>query len=67
MTAFPNPFSSFTTLPGHFSDRFALYDISGRRVGVYKGDRIGEGLQAGVYFMRAASGGARPLRIVKIR
>lgn len=63
----PNPFTSFTTLPGHASERFGLYDISGRRVGTYKGDRIGEGLSAGVYFLRPFGGNAKPLRIVKLR
>ena len=42
------------------------YDISGRRVGVYKGDRIGEGLRAGVYFVRAEKGDGKPVRIVKL-
>jgi hypothetical protein len=63
----PNPFVSFSKIPGHSSDRFSLYDISGRRVGVYRGDRIGEGLRAGVYFVRAESQDAKPVRIVKIR
>jgi hypothetical protein len=43
------------------------YDISGRRVGTFKGDRIGEGLRAGVYFVRAEKGDRKPMRIVKIR
>jgi len=63
----PNPFTSFTTVPGHSPDRFALYDISGCRVGTYKGDRIGEGLRAGVYFVRHSDSKDRPLRIVKVR
>jgi hypothetical protein len=63
----PNPFTSFATVPGHSSDRFALYDISGRRVGVYRGDRIGEGLAAGVYFIKAEGKGNKPLRVVKVR
>jgi len=63
----PNPFTSFATVPDHSSDRFTLYDVSGRRVGVYKGDRIGEGLRAGVYFMRAESGKGKPVRVVKVR
>jgi photosystem II stability/assembly factor-like uncharacterized protein len=63
----PNPFTSFARVPGHSSEIFALYDVSGRRVGVYRGDRIGEGLQAGVYFLRAESGKAKPVRIVKVR
>jgi subtilisin family serine protease len=66
LLAIPNPFTSFTSVPGHSSDRFALYDISGRRVGVYKGDRIGEGLVPGVYFVRA-EGKGKPVRVVKVR
>jgi hypothetical protein len=67
ITPTPNPFTSFATLSGHSSDRFALYDISGRRVGVYRGDRIGEGLRAGVYFLKAEGGKGKALRIVKLR
>jgi hypothetical protein len=63
----PNPFTSYTSVPGHSTDRFTLYDISGRRVGVYRGERIGEGLRAGVYFIRAEKGDRRPLRVVKVR
>jgi photosystem II stability/assembly factor-like uncharacterized protein len=63
----PNPFTSFTTVSGHSSDRFALYDVSGRRVGTYRGDRIGEGLRAGVYFIRPDSGNGKPVRVVKVR
>jgi len=63
----PNPFSSFSSVQGHERDRFVLYDVSGRRVGVYKGDRIGEGLQAGVYFIRRDDRDSKPLRIVKVR
>ena len=66
-TAKPNPFTSFATLPGHEAERFTLYDVSGRRVGTYKGDRIGEGLGAGVYFIRSSDSKDRPLRIVKVR
>jgi len=63
----PNPFTSFATLPGHEAERFALYDISGKRVGSYKGDRVGEGLPAGVYFLRLEGKGDKPLRVVKLR
>jgi len=67
ITATPNPFTSFSSVLGHERDRFTLYDVSGRRVGVYRGDRIGEGLKAGVYFVRAEGGGAKPVRVVKVR
>jgi len=63
----PNPFTFFATLPGHEAERFALYDISGRKIGIYKGDRIGEGLSAGVYFLRPEGKDAKPLRVVKVR
>lgn len=63
----PNPFSSFATLPGHESERFSLYDVTGRKVGTYKGDRIGFNLSVGVYFLRPENGSAKPLRIVKVR
>lgn len=63
----PTPFTSFAKVPGHTTERFTLYDISGRKVGLYKGDRIGEGLVPGVYFLRAEKGDRKPLRIVKLR
>jgi hypothetical protein len=76
----PNPFTSFATLPGHEGERFSLYDISGRKVGTYRGDRVGEGLKAGVYFLKYQEMLNQPmnqvqgmvqhdeiLRIVKIR
>jgi hypothetical protein len=63
----PNPFTTFATLPGHPGKRFSLYDISGRRVGTYRGDRIGEELSSGVYFLRAEGKDSKPLRIVKVR
>ena len=67
ITPTPNPFTSFASVLGHEADRFSLYDISGRRVGTYKGDRVGEGLSPGVYFLRPESGDTKPLRIVKVR
>jgi hypothetical protein len=67
VTAKPNPFASFATLPGHESERFSLYDISGRKVGTYKGDRIGMGLAPGVYFVRGEPSTSPPVRIVKVR
>jgi photosystem II stability/assembly factor-like uncharacterized protein len=63
----PNPFTSFARVPGHEAERFALFDVTGRKVGIFKGERIGEGLRAGVYFLRPEDRNARPLRIVKVR
>jgi hypothetical protein len=67
VTARPNPFTSFAQVPGHEREAFALYDISGRKMGTYKGDRIGEGLRAGVYFLRPEGKDAKPVRVVKVR
>ena len=63
----PNPFVRYTVVPGHSFERFSLFDISGRRVGVYRGDRVGEGLRAGVYFIRRDDRDSKPRRIVKVR
>ena len=63
----PNPFTSFATLPGHEAERFSVYDISGRKIGIFRGDRVGEGLAPGVYFLRSSENKDKPLRIVKVR
>jgi len=67
LRATPNPFTSFASVPGREAERFALYDVSGRKVGIYWGDRVGEGLAPGVYFLRQEGKNAEPLRIVKVR
>jgi photosystem II stability/assembly factor-like uncharacterized protein len=63
----PNPFTHYATVPGHEAERFSLYDISGQKVGTYKGDRIGTNLPAGVYFLRTSGKTTTPVRIVKVR
>jgi hypothetical protein len=63
----PNPFISSAAVPGHERESFVLYDIAGRKVGVYRGDRIGEGLSPGVYFLRGEDRAGRPIRVVKVR
>lgn len=63
----PNPFVSFTTVPGHEGESFVLYDISGRQCGTYKGARIGEMLPVGVYFVRPLKKHFAPVRVVKIK
>jgi len=67
MTARPNPFTSFASVPGREAEHFALYDVSGRKMGVFRGDRIGWGLSPGVYFLRPEGRVAKPLRVVKVR
>jgi hypothetical protein len=63
----PNPFTSYATISEHKKERFNLYDVSGRVIGLYKGDRIGEGLAPGVYFLKPEGKDAKPVRIVKLR
>ena len=63
----PNPFVSFASVPGCGRERFALYDISGRLVGMYRGDKIGADVSPGVYFIKRAGANALPVRIVKLR
>jgi len=64
----PNPFVFFAAVPGHETERFILSDVAGRKVAVCKGDRVGEGLPPGIYFLSPAKPAiphSRPLRIVK--
>jgi hypothetical protein len=63
----PTPFVSYARVPGHEAERFSLYDISGRKVGTYRGDRIGVGLGPGVYFLRPQDGSTPPVGVVKVR
>lgn len=67
LKAIPNPFVSFTTVPGHEREYFVLYDISGRQCGIHLGARIGEMLSAGVYFINPLKIHSAPVRIVKIK
>jgi len=50
----PNPFTSFARVPGHETDVFILSDAAGRQVAVCRGDRVGEGLRPGIYFLSPA-------------
>ena len=67
LTVSPNPFISYSTIPGHEAESFLLYDLSGRLVGTCKGDRIGANLPPGVYFLKGKSIPSSPVRIVKVR
>ena len=65
--ATPNPFTSYATIPGHEGEQFSLYDITGKMVGTYSGNRVGEGLAPAVYFIRLGGEQGMSLRIVKVR
>ena len=47
----PNPFTSVTRVPGRETELFAISDVTGRQVATCKGDRVGEGLPPGIYFL----------------
>ncbi len=63
----PNPFVSYTTVSGQNQGGFWVYDISGRMVGWYKGNRIGRDLTPGIYFICREKREMTPQRIVKVR
>lgn len=67
LIATPNPFVSFTIIPGHEKERFVIYDIAGKRVRLSLGARVGENLSPGVYFLKPASGNYSPARLVKVQ
>jgi hypothetical protein len=67
LKAQPNPFVSFAAITGHETESFELYDISGRKVGTYRGDRIGQDVGPGVYFVRAKGETGITARVVKVR
>jgi hypothetical protein len=67
LSVMPNPFVAYASVRGHEQERVALYDVSCRKVGEYRGDRIGEGLPAGVYFLRLAKHPEDIQRLVKLR
>lgn len=63
----PNPFVFYTTVWGYEKETFVLYDISGKQVGTYKGNKIGADLSAGIYFVRWLDKHSIPVRIVRIK
>ncbi len=65
--AWPNPFVSYVRVPGHEKEKFALYDITGRKMGTYTGEKIGVDVASGIYFLMAEEKEGRPMRIVKVR
>jgi len=47
----PNPFVSYAKILGYEKELFILYDVTGRKIGISRGSRIGMGLPAGIYFV----------------
>ena len=54
-------------VPGHEREWFALYDISGKRMGTYAGNRIGSDVSPGIYFLRPGGNNSKPLQVVKMK
>jgi len=70
LRAVPNPFTLSCAVVGHERDLFRVFDHAGRQVSLARGDRIGAGLSAGVYFVRPAQVEAQakaPVRVIKTR
>lgn len=65
--AMPNPFVSYTTVPGFERMSFQVYDITGALLGTYYGYCIGADLNPGVYFVACRDKSAGPLRAVKLK
>ena len=63
----PNPFICFTTVPGYEDKNFVAYDIAGKMVGRFKGNKIGIDLLPGVYFIVLENMTNTCTRIVKVR
>jgi len=62
-----NPFISYARIPGHERESFAVYDAQGRKVGIFSGDRLADGLAPGVYFVRGLDASSAAARIVKVK
>lgn len=62
----PNPFRESTSLRGREGEAFDIYDSMGRQLKRTRGNRIGDGLPPGVYFLRPSNGDGGPMRIVKL-
>jgi hypothetical protein len=67
LEATPNPFISHARIPGHEAEVFDLYDVSGKSLGACRGDRVGERLSPGVYFISPEGAHNGSVRIVKVR
>ncbi len=64
--AMPNPFVQYTRIPEYEDTNFQVFDLTGKQVGLFKGNRIAELLSAGVYFVRINTY-SNPIRIVKLK
>jgi photosystem II stability/assembly factor-like uncharacterized protein len=67
IAARPNPFATYTEIPGHEKEPYLIYDLSGKYVGAYPGDRIGYNLPPGIYLLKLPGKGNQMVKIVKVK
>ena len=69
LSAYPNPFSSVTSIlcwsNSHPASNIQIYDLSGRLVKTTKGNTIGKNLTPGIYFLKVK--GYKPVKVIKLR
>jgi hypothetical protein len=64
---FPNPFVSSARVVGHDTEDFMMYDVSGKCMGMYKGNHIGIDLPPGVYFIKSVSKNSFFTQTIKVQ
>jgi hypothetical protein len=62
-----NPLLKYASMPGHGNEMFSVCDLNGRVMGTYRGNRIAEGLPAGLYYVKSKAGAVAPMKIEKLR
>lgn len=67
LTVQPNPVRSTGRIPGEAQTMFYIYDITGRRVDLCRGDGIGQALKPGIYFAEAANSASKRIKFIKLR
>jgi hypothetical protein len=63
----PTPFASSARVLGHEAEQFSLYDISGKLVQTCRGDRVGDKLSPGVYFINPEGAHSQSVRVVNVK
>ncbi len=66
LSTVPNPFVSHACIPGREAELFCVWNVAGRKVGVYPGSAIGADLKPGIYFVCSRQNPGTWTRIVKI-
>jgi hypothetical protein len=61
----PNPFVCWTSFKGYEKNAVMVYDLCGRKIGEYPGDKVGANLASGIYFVSVSGSGV--CKIVKVK